>query len=100
MKKVVGLLLCGVLAVSAAACSPKKEVKTLTGTGKGFGGEITVTVTTEDGKITKVEAVGEKETQGIGSNAIEQLPAKIVETGNTDVPSQVRPFPVREAFMR
>ena len=85
MKKVVGLLLCGVLAVSAAACSPKKEVKTLTGTGKGFGGEITVTVTTEDGKITKVEAVGEKETQGIGSNAIEQLPAKIVETGNTDV---------------
>lgn len=85
MKKVVGLLLCGVLAVSAAACSPKKEVKTLTGTGKGFGGEITVTVTTEDGKITKVEAVGEKETQGIGSNAIKQLPAKIVEAGNTDV---------------
>ena len=39
MKKVAGLLLCGVLVVGTAACSPKKEVKTLTGTGKGFGGE-------------------------------------------------------------
>ena len=85
MKKVVGLLLCGVLLISTAACSPSKEVKTLTGTGQGFGGEITVTVTTEDGKITKVEAVGEKETAGIGSLALEQLPAKIVEVGGTEV---------------
>ncbi|MGB4440078.1 MAG: FMN-binding protein, partial [Sedimentibacter sp.] len=33
----------------------------------------------------KVEAVGEKETQGVGSMAIEQLPAKIVEANSTEV---------------
>lgn len=85
MKKVIGLLMCGLLVVGTAACSPKKEVKTLTGTGNGFGGEITVTVTTEDGKITKVEAVGESETEGVGTLAIDQLPAKIVEAGSTEV---------------
>ena len=95
MKKILTVLLCAAMVASLAACggtaassqpaSESAAASTLTGTGKGFGGEITVTVTTEDGKITKVEAVGEKETQGIGSNAIEQLPAKIVEAGNTDV---------------
>lgn len=85
MKKVIGLLMCGLLAIGTAACSPKKEVKTLTGTGYGFGGNITVNVTTEDGKITKVEAVGESETEGIGTLAIDQLPDKIVEAGSTEV---------------
>ena len=36
-------------------------------------------------KIVNVEATGSNETQGIGSNAIEQLPAKIVEANSTEV---------------
>ena len=55
-----------------------------TGTGKarGNGGEVTVTITVEDGKIVDAEAVGDQETEGIGSRAIEQLPALMIE-GNT-----------------
>ncbi|MDO4549541.1 MAG: FAD-dependent oxidoreductase, partial [Clostridia bacterium] len=51
----------------------------ITASAQGFGGEVTVSVVVTDGVITSVTAVGDNETFGIGSNAIEQLPAKIVE---------------------
>ena len=51
--------------------------------GRGIGGEVPVTVTIEGGVITAVEVGENSETQGIGSNAIEQLPAKIVEANGT-----------------
>ena len=57
----------------------------LTGTAKGFGGDVTVTVVVDGDDIVSVTAVGESETPGIGSNAIEQIPAKIVETDSTEV---------------
>ena len=57
---------------------------TYEGTGKGMGGDVPVTVTVEGGKITAVEVGDNSETQGIGTNAIEQLPAAIVEAGTTD----------------
>lgn len=58
-----------------------------TGTGKarGNGGEVTVTLTVEDGKIVDVEAVGDQETEGIGSRAIEQLPARMIEADTVEV---------------
>ncbi len=63
--------------------TPKAE--TFTGTGEGFGGDVTVTVTKEGDKITKVEAVGASETSGIGSKAIDELPAKIVAANKAEV---------------
>jgi uncharacterized protein with FMN-binding domain len=57
----------------------------LTGTAKGFGGDVTVTVVVDGDDIVSVEAVGGSETNGIGSNAIDQLPAKIVEADSTEV---------------
>ena len=51
---------------------------------KGIGGDVPVTVTVKDGKIAKVEVGENSETQGIGSKAIEQLPAAIVEANGTD----------------
>ena len=70
--------------------APKEEIKLeageVSGTGKadGFGGKdaITVTMIFKDGTIKDVKAVGEKETQGIGSVALEKLPAAMIE-GNT-----------------
>ena len=53
-------------------------------TGRGMGGDVPVTVTIEGGVITAVEVGDNSETQGIGSNAIEQLPAKIVEANGTN----------------
>lgn len=52
-------------------------------TGRGIGGDVPVTVTIEGGVITSVEVGDNSETQGIGSNAIEQLPSKIVEANGT-----------------
>ncbi|WP_019227566.1 FMN-binding protein [Sedimentibacter sp. B4] len=58
---------------------------TLQGSAQGYGGEVTVTVTVDGDDIVSVEAVGEKETQGVGSKAIEELPDKIEEADSTDV---------------
>ena len=53
-------------------------------TGKGIGGNVPLTVTIEGGKIVSVEVGENGETQGIGSKAIEQLPALIVEAQGID----------------
>ncbi len=57
---------------------------TYEGTGKGIGGDVPVTVTVEGGTITSVEVGDNSETQGIGSNAIEQLPDAIVAANGTE----------------
>ncbi len=61
--------------------APAALADTVTGTGtaQGYGGEITVTITLEDGVITDVQAVGDDETAGIGGNIIQEWPAAFVE---------------------
>ena len=49
-----------------------------------MGGDVPVTVTIKDGKIASVEVGDNAETQGIGTNAIEQLPELIVEANGTE----------------
>ncbi len=90
MKKLSLLLVVALMIFSFAGCAKEEpaateEAKTLTGTAKGFGGDVTVTVTVSGDDITAVDAVGDSETQGIGSNAIEQLPALIIEADSTEV---------------
>ena len=58
---------------------------TATATAQGFGGEVSVTVTVEGGVITEVTAVGDNETAGIGSTAIERLPGLMVEQNTVEV---------------
>ena len=53
-----------------------------TGTAKGMGGDVSVTLTLTDNVITDCTAKGDDETPGIGSVVIEQFPAEVVE-GNT-----------------
>ena len=55
-----------------------------TAEGKGIGGKVPVTVEVKDGKVATVTVGDNSETQGIGSKAIEQLPAKIVEANGTE----------------
>ena len=71
--------------VGGTATSETAAGKTLTGTAKGFGGDVTVTLTVNGDDIVSVVAVGDNETQGIGTNAIEQLPALIVDADSADV---------------
>ena len=58
---------------------PAALAETGTGTAKGFGGDITVTVTLEDGVITDVQATGDAETDGIGKNIINEWPQAFVD---------------------
>ncbi|NMD38955.1 MAG: FAD-dependent oxidoreductase [Christensenellaceae bacterium] len=55
------------------------------GEAQGFGGVVTVNVDLSDNEIVNITAVGENETPGIGSIAIETLPAKILEKQSTGV---------------
>ena len=82
MKRIAALLLvlCMMLSVPAMA-----ETVTGEGTAKGFGGDVKVTVTVTDGKLTHVTADGAAETQGIGSVAMEKLPAAMMENNTINV---------------
>ena len=80
MKRISALLLAMVMMLTMTAAMA--ETVTGVGTAQGFAGEVTVTVTLTDGVITAVVAEGLNETQGIGSVAIEKLPAEMV-AGNT-----------------
>lgn len=57
----------------------------LTGEGSGFGGPITVEVTMDGDDITSVTIVSNSETPSIAGDALEQIPAAIVEADTADV---------------
>ena len=71
-------------AVEGASPSATTD-KTFSGTAEGFGGDVTVTIEVKDGRLASVSAVGDNETMGIGSFAIEMLPNEILEVGTWDV---------------
>lgn len=56
------------------------ETNVYQGEAKGFGGQIRVEVTVDNGAIASVAVTEHSETQGIGTNAIDVLPAEIVQT--------------------
>ncbi|MDO5521280.1 MAG: flavocytochrome c [bacterium] len=92
MKKRIAITLTAMMMMSLAACGTKDassdskfKAGTYEGTANGFGGEIKATVTLSGDKIDKIEVTGDKETQGIGSVAVEKLPAKMVETQTVKV---------------
>ena len=61
------------------------EGDSYTATAAGFGGDVTVTVIMNGSDIVDVKVVGDNETPGIGTNAIDQLPAAIVAADSADV---------------
>lgn len=74
------------MCVLPAAAEGRYTPGTYVGEADGFGGKITVTVEVSENEIVSVEAVGEGETAGIGSNAIDLLPQAILgaQTLNVD----------------
>lgn len=55
------------------------------GVSTGFGGEITASVTIKDGVIADVAVVGDSETEGLGSVAVEKIPGRVVEAQTLNV---------------
>jgi len=86
------VLVCSILALSFAACttgpgsiSGAFKPGTYTAVEKGFGGDVSVTVKVDEGKILSVAAFGPNETAGIGSNAVDRLPALILAAQSANV---------------
>ena len=94
-KSVSALAMAAVIAVSlfGYSCGAKPASTSsdagvsgdFTGTAKGFGGDVSVTLTLTDGAITGCTAEGKDETQGVGSEAIAKMPGEIAESGSIAV---------------
>ena len=94
-KSVSALAMAAVIAVSlfgygcgakpASTSSDAGVSGDFTGTAKGFGGDVSVTLTLTDGAITGCTAEGKDETQGVGSEAIAKMPGEIAENGSIAV---------------
>ena len=82
---VVSLFGYGCGAKSASTSSDAGVSGDFTGTAKGFGGDVSVTLTLTDGAITGCTAEGKDETQGVGSEAIAKMPGEIAESGSIAV---------------
>ena len=92
-KRIAALALASVMALSLFGCGAKSNSASsaagvsgdFTGTAKGFGGDVSVTLTLTDGAITGCTAEGKDETQGVGSEAIAKMPGEIAESGSIAV---------------
>lgn len=92
MKKKICLLLSAVMVLSLAACGQKSEptptpdnAETLTGTAKGYGGDVTVTLTRKDGVITACSIEGKDETPTVGGAALPDLEAQVVAANGYNI---------------
>ncbi len=96
MKKSLKLLSAVLLSASMAACSsqsnePAQEeagkytAGTYSATAEGFGGPVTVTVTTDKNAVTDVKIEGEKETPTVGGAALEELTKQVLEAGSGEI---------------
>ncbi len=74
---------CG--AKSASTSSDAGVSGDFTATAKGFGGDVSVTLTLTDSVITGCTAEGKDETEGVGSQAIAKMPGAIAESGSIAV---------------
>ncbi len=71
--------------IPGGAAEAAVEGNTATGTADGFGGEVSVTLTVEDGKITECTIVGEKETPAVGGAAIPELTQQILDANSAEI---------------
>ena len=82
MKKLVALLLSLCLAFGMLAIA---SAETKIGAAQGFGSEVKVTVTIEDGKITGIEVDDSGETYPVArADSVEKVIAAIIEANGTD----------------
>ena len=85
MKKIFKVLLVFLLAICLIACNTTSSSSKASGVAKGFKGDVSVEVEYKENEITNVTVKSHSETEGIGSKAVEKIPARIVEQQSVDV---------------
>ena len=93
--RIVAILLALALALTLVACggeaAPEAEggeaagAQTVTGTAAGLFGDVTVTLTVEDGKVTDAVIEGKDETPEYGGEAMKAMSAAMIESGSVEV---------------
>lgn len=84
MRRAISTLFCLLLALTVTACSAASSEER-TGRSEGYGGPLSVRVTTEGGSIKAVEVTEHSETEGVGTRAIDALPQAIVTANSWQV---------------
>lgn len=93
MKKVLSILLCAFM-ISSVGCSSSNETVdnetgmtdgTYTSVQQGFGGEVSVTLTISNGKVTEAELVGDSETENVGQAALPELQTQILDEQSAEI---------------
>ncbi len=86
-KRILSLLLSMMMLLGMTGITMAESYQPGTYTASEFGmiGDVVVTMTFEADKIVDVKAVGEKETPGIGTLALEQIPDLILAAQSADV---------------
>ena len=82
MKKLISMFLACTMMVFGASAMAEDS---FSATARGFGGDVTVTLTIDGDRLVNVTAEGADETAGIGGTALEQLPQKMVKTNSVEV---------------
>ncbi len=110
MKKCLALVsLALAMTISLAGCSTNTTEETsqssnvtgtFTGTSTGMQGPVTVEMSVENGKITKVEVTESSETAGLADVALERIPAQIVEHQTTKLDTVTGATLASNAIMR
>ena len=72
-------------AEAAPAVELPEGAKTAQGKGKGIDGDVVVEVAADENTIYAVTVIQQNETPGIGSVAVEKLPAAIVEANSIEI---------------
>ncbi|MBR0367243.1 MAG: alpha/beta fold hydrolase [Clostridia bacterium] len=85
VRKILAWALVFCMLATCALAESAYQPGTYEATEAGFGGDVTVTMTFDENGITDVQIVGDAETDGVGSKAVEGLPAAILEAQSADV---------------
>ena len=95
-KRTLALFLSLAMAASFAGCSNKTPGETAPatgiytpgtyeGSGQGYGGAVTVSITVDDNNITDVKVTGDQETPTIGGAALEELAEQIKTAQSAEI---------------
>lgn len=93
MKKLLNLILSATLLFPLAGCNSSSSKDSAgvytpgsyTASAKGFGGDVTVTVTVDANSVTDVEITGSDETPTVGGAALEELTKQVKEAGSSEI---------------
>ena len=92
MKKLNKVLISALMILSLGACSSgssstggKYTAGTYSASTKGFGGDVTVTLTVDSDKITDVVVEGNDETPAVGGAALETLQKEIIDKQSSEI---------------